>query len=213
MARLVRKPVSTQPEPFHQPSRQVLLTTLLERLAHTAHRPLQTGKGPLVPPVIPNHDHKKRVLAPRELLPQHSEIIHRAIMPTPTDNPPPPAASRRTNPACRRDATAHPDPGRHDARPDPELTWATRRFGPPARFSPVLERTGSRVGRRQIAEGDATAGSALEAGRGRSTTLTKKRAARRQRPNNRDRQPPNHHRRHCPDQSGAKCASPLASQT
>ncbi|MBZ9639853.1 hypothetical protein, partial [Streptomyces sp. PSKA30] len=52
-----------------------------------------------------------------------------------------------------------------------------------ARFSPVLERTGSRGGRRPIgaadAEWSAAERSALDAGRG-STTLAKKRAARRQ---------------------------------
>ncbi len=67
-----------------------------------------------------------------------------------------PAASRQTNPACRRDATALPwrrvrdplgwGPGTGEAATFPRA---------PARFSLVLERAGSRVGRRPIAESDA----------------------------------------------------------
>src|SRR5687768_8598428 len=87
----------------------------------------------------------------------------------------PPTARRRDGPACWRGASAPANPG-----PPRSRRWIASVPRPPAflrplaRFSPVLERAGSRVGRRPIAEGDAewsaAERSALDAARG-STTL------------------------------------------
>ncbi len=72
--------------------------------------------------------------------------------------------ARKPRPAAKPTPTRRPTPGPHPS-------------GPPARFSPVLERAESRVERSGIGVADATGGSALYSARG-STTLTKKRAAR-----------------------------------
>ncbi|MGC0376963.1 hypothetical protein RKD28_004479 [Streptomyces sp. SAI-229] len=144
--------------------------------------------------------------------------------------------ARRAGETLVRAPTAHPaaaaEPTRRagEARARPgtrgtgQRAWIATVPGPPllsgplARFSPVLERAGSRVGRRPIAEGDATAGSALDAARG-STTLPKKRVAQRPPPNpadtgNRDVSPDAPHCSAgaacscCRSATGVACASP-----
>ncbi|WP_409471308.1 DUF5753 domain-containing protein [Streptomyces sp. HC307] len=62
----------------------------------------------------------------------------------------PPAASRRPHPACRHPADAPAGPRSPPNGPDPQTCLATRLSGPLARFSPVLPRAESRVGRRPI---------------------------------------------------------------
>ncbi|MGC0377492.1 hypothetical protein RKD28_005008 [Streptomyces sp. SAI-229] len=103
------------------------------------------------------------------------------------------AGKTRARPTTNRSPLSPPGvQARRDRAREPRLTGrrtphrrhasATRSSGPLARFSPVLERAGSRVGRRPIAAGDAewsaAERSALDAARG-STTLTKKRVAQR----------------------------------
>lgn len=78
-----------------------------------------------------------------------------SINPRTTPHAPPhhrPAAAKAC-PACRRGATAPPAPGHNPTHPHGKQTSATYPSGPPARFSPVLERAESRVGPRPIGTG------------------------------------------------------------
>ncbi|CAL9584206.1 hypothetical protein SUDANB105_05090 [Streptomyces sp. enrichment culture] len=108
--------------------------------------------------------------------PHSSPITHH---PPPTAHHPLPLSAkppRRAPAALTRPASAGQLVGPRHRR----STGGHRLSGPSARFSPVLERAESRVGRRPIGEADAERSaaewSALYSGRG-STTLTKKRAA------------------------------------
>lgn len=83
------------------------------------------------------------------------------------------AGSRLAHPASMRSVTAHPRRRCYSAYSRTLYRRSHRRSGPLASFSPVLERAGSKVGRRAIVEGGTER--ALDSGPG-STTPARKRA-------------------------------------